>query len=488
MAAAVDSTSGQDHALTLASRQDELMRKTSKIKKSLHKIWEMEKSLGELARIWEMENSQGELGEKEKYQPTLLALLDLKKLISKELCLLRPNRAGSCKHGAIHPYPSLPMEGMTVNQRKDKSVFLMVSFVRGKYTDAIYEIKFKFGGELKDMGAPEPVAKFSSFNVRAARIFERSQLYVFTEEGSDKLRLRSFGGFILNTKTGNLDPLTESAVKFRPRGTFVSAYGTVYFLEERWPWIRSQSLGFGKYNPDKKDWVRMPLFPFSYRFIMMVTGYAVCYSLILYQLSDMHRNLDVVAFHVARKDWIRVEVDTSTPFRGRAVVVGQTIYAINLYNAEEIIAYSLKRKEDDDGGTTYSLVQLFKLNGLEIADPPLQFGELVSAYLVHLGNQDFVHVKTATNKECDEVQHVCITTFQIVQGRRHMIETLHSTVLPMNIETRNWFSLRLCFTPEYADYEPVEAESAASTKQPKQEDEIILDESSFMWEEEASTK
>ena len=35
---------------------------------------------------------------------------------------------------------------------------------------------------------------------------------------------------------------------------------------------------------------------------------------------------------------------------------------------------------------------------------------------------------------------------------------------------------------ECADYEPVEAESAASTEQPKQEDEIILDESSFMWE------
>ncbi|PQQ18500.1 uncharacterized protein Pyn_37684 [Prunus yedoensis var. nudiflora] len=130
----------------------------------------MEKSLGELARIWETEISHGELGKKEKYLPTLLALLDLKKLISKELCLLRPNRAGSCKHGAAHPYPSLPMEGMTVNQGKDKFVFLMVNFDRDKYTDVVYEIKFKFGGELKDMGAPEPVAKFSSFNIRVARI------------------------------------------------------------------------------------------------------------------------------------------------------------------------------------------------------------------------------------------------------------------------------------------------------------------------------
>ncbi|CAL8125334.1 unnamed protein product [Prunus armeniaca] len=488
MAAAVDFTSGQDHALMMASRQDELLAKTSKIKKSLHKIWEMEKSLGELARIWEMENYQGELRENEKYLPTLLALLDLKKLISKELCLLRPSRAGSCKHGDVHPYPSLPMEGMTVNQGQERSVFLMVNFVRGKYTGALYEIKFNFGGELKDMGAPRPVAKFSSFNVRGARIFDRSQLYVFTEEGSDQLCLRSFGGFIFDTKTGNLDPLTESTVQFKPRGTFVSAYGTLYFLEGKSPSEPSRCLGFGKYDPDKKDWVRMRLFPFSYGYTMRVTGYAVCYGLILYTLSDLHRNFDVVAFHVARKDWIRVEVETYTPFQGRAVVVGETIYALNSSNGEEIIAYSLKRKEDDNGGTTYSLVQLFKLNDLEIAVPPLQFGEFVTSYLVHLGNQDFVHVKTATNKECDEVQHVCITTFQIVQGRRHIIETLHSTILPMDIEARNWFSLKFCFTPECVDYEPVEAESAASTKKPKQEDEIILDESSFMWEEEASTK
>ncbi|XP_034217310.1 uncharacterized protein LOC117628868 [Prunus dulcis] len=131
-------------------------------------------------------------------------------------------------------------------------------------------------------------------------------------------------------------------------------------------------------------------------------------------------------------------------------------------------------------------MQLSKLNGLEIADPPLQFDELVSDYLVHLGNQDFVHVKTATNQECDEVQHLCITKFQIVQEEsRHVIETLHSTVLPVDIEANSWFTLMFGFALEFADYEPIEGETAASMEQPKQEDEIPLDESSFMWEEEA---
>ncbi|XP_008239855.1 PREDICTED: uncharacterized protein LOC103338432 [Prunus mume] len=490
MAAAVELTSGQDHALTMASCQDELLAKTSKIKKSLRKVWEMERSLGELRRIWEMENYQGELGENENYLAPILAkqiqLLDLKKLISNELRLLRPSRAGS---GAVHPYTSLPMEGMTVNPGEDRSVFLMVNFVRGEYSGAIYEVKFRFGGEVNDLGgggATKRVATFSGFNVQGARIFDRDQLYVFTQEGWDKPYVRSFAGHIFHTKTGALDPFPPSKVQFKPRGTFVSAYGTLYFLESKFPFERSRSLGFGKYNPDKKDWVRLPLFPFCYPFIMSVTGYAVCYGVILYALSDMQQNLDVVAFHVARNNWKRVKVDTYTHFRGRAVVVGDTIYALNHFSVAEIIAYSLRRKVDDDGDITYSLVQLSKLNGLEIADPPLQFDELVSDYLVHLGNQDFVHVKTATNEECDEVQHLCITTFQIVQEEsRHMIETLHSTVLPVDIEANSWFTLMFGFAPECADYEPVEGETAPRMEQPKEEDEIPLDESSFMWEEEA---
>ncbi|XP_016651269.1 PREDICTED: uncharacterized protein LOC103338387 isoform X2 [Prunus mume] len=168
------------------------------------------------------------------------------------------------------------------------------------------------------------------------------------------------------------------------------------------------------------------------------------------------------------------------------MIVGKTIYALHMFQTEAIIAYSLEMKEDDDGDIAYSLVQLCKLNGLEIADPPLEFDELVTDYLVHLGNQDFVHVKTATNEECDDVQHLCITTFQIVQeGRRHMIETLHSIVLPVKIEDCNWFLLTFGFTPECGDYEPEEGKSAASMKQPKQEDDTTSDENSLMQEEEA---
>lgn len=75
-AASADLTSGQDHALTIASHEDEL----------LGKISEIEKSLAALST--------------QKIQ-----LVDLKKSISDELDLLRASRAHGHKHGAVHPYP-----------------------------------------------------------------------------------------------------------------------------------------------------------------------------------------------------------------------------------------------------------------------------------------------------------------------------------------------------------------------------------------------
>ncbi|PQP97122.1 uncharacterized protein Pyn_16188 [Prunus yedoensis var. nudiflora] len=70
MAAAIELTSGQDHTLTMASRHD-----TLKIEKSLRKVLEMEKSLGELGEIWGMENSHGEPGKISEMEKSLAALL-----------------------------------------------------------------------------------------------------------------------------------------------------------------------------------------------------------------------------------------------------------------------------------------------------------------------------------------------------------------------------------------------------------------------------
>ncbi|ONI18145.1 hypothetical protein PRUPE_3G199300 [Prunus persica] len=55
---------------------------------------------------------------------------------------------------------------------------------------------------------------------------------------------------------------------------------------------------------------------------------------------------------------------------------------------------------------------------LPIASLPCPFDGLESDYFVHLGNQDFFHVKTGTNYEFYKIQYICITTFQIICSGR----------------------------------------------------------------------
>ncbi|XP_016651193.1 PREDICTED: uncharacterized protein LOC103338379 isoform X2 [Prunus mume] len=282
----------QDHALTMASGEDKLLGKISEIEKSLAAL-----------------------------STQHIQLVDLKKSIWEELHLLRASRARAHKHGAVHPYPSLPMfehASMTVNRGEHRSVFLVMT-CNGENTGALYEVKFKYGGEVGDMGGGatlEPVDKFSRFKTEI---------------------------------------------------------------------------------------------------------------------------------------WNKVEVDTHdyTPFRGRAVVVGKTIYAMNLFEVDEIIAFSLKMNKHDDGSIAYSLIKLCKLDGLKIASPPCPFEVLKNDYFVHLGNHDFFHVTTGNNFEFYKVQHLCITTFQIFvrEDGRHMIETLHSTVLTMDIEACGPLMVTFGFTP-----------------------------------------
>ncbi|KAL6281294.1 hypothetical protein ACE6H2_018175 [Prunus campanulata] len=444
----------QDHALTMAS--DKLLGKISEIEKSLAALSTQQ-----------------------------IQLVDLKKSIWEELHLLRASRARAHKHGAVHPYPSLPMKehaSMTVNRGAQRSVFLVMTY-NTESTGALYEVKFKYGGEVDDMGggaALEPVVKFSRFKT-GARIFNYSQLYVFTKDGCDKLCLRSF-----DTKSKTLlDPSINTSLEFKPSGTVVSAYDKLYFLEDASRFVTDPLPSFAKYNPDKKNWEQMPEFPLRYPF-RWVTGYAVCYGIILYALFDGRQSSDVVAFHVGKQNWNKVEVDTHdyTPFRGRAVVVGETIYAMNLFGVNEIIAFSLKMNKCDNGSIAYSLIKLCKLDGLKIASPPCPFDELENDYLVHLGNHDFFHVTTGNNFEFYKVQHLCITTFQIFvrEDGRHMIKTLHSTVFMVDIKACGPLMVTFGFNPECEDYEPIERESVASMEHPKQEDETTVDENSLMWE------
>lgn len=129
----------------------------------------------------------------------------------------------------------------------------------------------------------------------------------------------------------------------------------------------------------------------------------------------------------------RVKLHTSVyfpPFLGRAVVIGKTIYS--LYGEE----FSFKTYKADDGSLVYYLSEQFRLQGLEIARPPLPFAMDRSEYLVHLGNLEFFHVNTGCCDADLPAQYFCITIFQIFvgEGGRDMLKTIHSTILSMDVE------------------------------------------------------
>ncbi|KAL6279178.1 hypothetical protein ACE6H2_016059 [Prunus campanulata] len=354
---------------------------------------------------------------------------------------------------------------MAVYQGEDRSVILVVTLYDGKYTNAIYEVKFK-GGDMVGRGAKtplhKPLATFSDDGfLKGARI--RSNLYLLlVEDPSRAYPSNSKGGRIFDTKTRSLLKQTipwTSALD--PRGCAVSAYEKLYYFASP----LSIKLSFVRYDPDHDIWDPMPHFPFynDYNNHMFIIGHAVCYGVIIFCLHGVDENYDVVAFHETRKgkEWNKVKVDScDAPFQERAVVVGESIYALSRLEEEEIVAFSFEMVEGDGGDIEYSLIKQFVLRGLQIEQPPFAFFDpffdLEKQFLIHLGNQDFFHVKTTSTVEpLGQVKYVCITMFQIVVGGgEHMIKTLHSTVFPLDMEGCTYFEVINCFTPECEDYEP----------------------------------
>ncbi|KAL6274547.1 hypothetical protein ACE6H2_025239 [Prunus campanulata] len=436
--AAAELTSSQGHALTMASHQDDLLGKISEMEKSVGKISEMEKTLGQLLD-WSKSITQ-ELRLRQPGPPVMTEPLPPSTVI--EYC--NPN------HEADDLYPSLPGDGehasITANQGEARSVYLFVSsYEDDEHANAVYEVKFKHGGEVAhESPVVRHVAKFRKGSCHdAARIFNHSKLYCIGHDG----------GFIVDTeswsKCSSIPPIPAS----KSVETIVCAYGKVYYLACPSTFFSPVTgPSFGRYDHDQKIWKQMTPFPFydDYDYRMQVTGYAVCYGVILFSLFGLRNGkFGVVAFHVGRKDWNRVKVDTSAycapPFQGRAVVVGETIYA--LYGESKIIAFSFSIDKHD--GIHYSLRQLFILQGLEFERPVLPWFNDRTQYLVHLGNHDFFHVQTGW---CDghlKVQYLSITTFQIVvgEGGRHMIKTIYSTLHSVDIKGSEWFDLVFCFTP-----------------------------------------
>ncbi|KAL6281182.1 hypothetical protein ACE6H2_018063 [Prunus campanulata] len=119
----------------------------------------------------------------------------------------------------------------------------------------------------------------------------------------------------------------------------------------------------------------------------------------------------------------------------------------------------------DEGDFACSLSAPLRLQGLEVQGGPFTCGDKQTEYLVHLGNHDFCHIRTAQNNEIYCHQYLCITTFQIVVGEGgSCIKTLDSTVFHVDVSGSGTFYITFSFAPECEDFEPEEEEENVETK------------------------
>ncbi|ONI08465.1 hypothetical protein PRUPE_5G179400 [Prunus persica] len=378
----------------------------------------------------------------------------------------------------VNPYPSMPMVGdhtsRMANQGKASSMFVVVKYVEPPYSGAVFEIKLKRGGEDHRGGGAgregvthepqllEPIVKlFGRYAIQTARIFSRSQLFILLE---NDITHKTLHGYAINTKSLSVASFVPPGASKRA-GVIVSAYGKLYHLAAP---VHPEKLSFDSYDPATNLWTPLPNFPFysTYPANMHIVGHAVCYGFILFSMCDCNeRRFKVAAFHVSTSVWREVKIDTYAfvPFRGRAVVVGKTIYALSQYGTN-ILAFSFFLKMDE-GDFACSLNAPLRLQGLEVRGGPFTCGAKQTEYLVHLGNNDFCHIRTAQNDEIDCRQYLCITTFQIVVGEEgSCIKTLDSTVFHVDVSHSGTFYITFSFAPECEDFEPEEEKESVETK------------------------
>ncbi|CAB4309333.1 unnamed protein product [Prunus armeniaca] len=142
---------------------------------------------------------------------------------------------------------------------------------------------------------------------------------------------------------------------------------------------------------------------------------------------------DVVAFHETRKgkEWNKVNVDScDAPFQERAVVVDKSIYVISMPQEEEIVAFSFEMIESDGGDIEYSLIKQFVLCGMQIEQPPFAFCRVKKQFLIHLGNQDFFHVKIGP---CDSNGQLQLLVFPLDNLKYIASSYIKSTMKTINL-------------------------------------------------------
>ncbi|KAM1340213.1 hypothetical protein EV1_038591 [Malus domestica] len=225
----------------------------------------------------------------------------------------------------------------------------------------------------------------------------------------------------------------------KPVSYLMSAYGKLYNLASPQCFRVMPKVLFERYDSKTDSWESLTHFAYSRERSNM-------------QIAD-------------NNTWHQVDISRKeayySAFRGRVVVVGNSIYALSIQRGK-VIAFSLKMKIGNDGRITYSLEEPFFLPGLEsrVADST-ESGRISrpTEYLVHLGKLEFCLLQTIST-DWKESQEMFITTFEIVCDDETMhIKTLDSSVCDFHIG--HYGTLRICFSfmPKCEDFEPEEEES-----------------------------
>jgi hypothetical protein len=383
-------------------------------------------------------------------------------------------------------------------ETKAKSLFVILHSV-DRSSSKVYELKIQPGGQVIGVGKGgrsetrddyesqlllEPVAYAPCHSiVESARMFNSSKLFLWLNE---RLNNKPSNGSVFDMVTKSLVPFKPSPKAHKGPSTVISAYGKLYYLAN--PDCVPEAIpkpSFQRYDPATNRWKTLSPFPdYSkrYWYRKRVEGYAVCYGFILFSTAD--RVVKYIVYDITRnrwykdvKEWQRAEHVSHESIRGRAVVVGDTIYAFSIF-WRTVIFFNFWWDVDMNGEFTFYVSPQSALRGLEINRAFLQisfgcFEEPKEGYLAHLGNLDFCLVQTHMMEETtlgfkikhDGRQELCITTFQVVAegGRRRRIKTLHSTICEVEIPNSCPVHLGPSFTPDCDDNEPTEEEERVTT-------------------------
>ncbi|KAM1715243.1 hypothetical protein ACFX12_025751 [Malus domestica] len=371
-------------------------------------------------------------------------------------------------------------------RRAYKSVFVLAGSCQPPYKGKLYEVEIRQGSEGTGGAthiAKQPVARFFD---QEGLLFSRqavlhgasicspstpSKLYMLLNNlpmplgPPPSMTPDSLKGYVYDTQSMSWGTF-RSPKSSKPIGTMIAAYGKLYYLASPACLVYEMpSPPFERYDPGADRWETLPILPSKPVYCEEIVGYAVCCGYILVSLYGS-KGFRFMAFHVTREKWYPVKSEVPRrdrcgyPFRGRAVVVGDSIYASS-NRCGDVIEFNFN-------STTYSVSRPLTLPGLKChtesvhCDPTRRRTD----YFVHLGGSDFCLVQTAMESCRSDCQPLWVTTFRIVvaSGGGSYIETLHSTACDVDIGGAS-FHIRYSFAKdeECDGVGPVEEENGSAS-------------------------